>query len=457
MTISAFDLFKVGIGPSSSHTVGPMRAACAFATRLREEGLLERVAGVRCELFGSLGATGHGHGSVKAVVLGLEGEQPDLVDPLAAEPRVAAIRREGVLRLAGEHPVPFAVDDDVVLHRRRRLAFHSNGMLFLAVDAEGAELRRREYYSVGGGFVLDEDEAGSPVIVEDTTPVRYPFRTGEELLAHTRETGLRISDVMLANELSWRSEAEVRAGLLHIWSVMQECVERGTRTAGVLPGGLRVRRRAAALRARLEDSPDETDPLRAMEWVTLYALAVNEENAAGGRVVTAPTNGAAGIVPAVLHYHRDFVDSHSEDGVVRFLLTAAAIGLLFKENASISGAEVGCQGEVGSACSMAAGALAEVLGGTPEQVENAAEIGIEHNLGLTCDPVGGLVQIPCIERNAIGSVKAIAAARMAVRGDGRHHVPLDKAIKTMRETGADMKDKYKETARGGLALNIVEC
>jgi L-serine dehydratase len=457
VTISAFDLFKVGIGPSSSHTVGPMRAACAFASRLRDEGLLGRVAGVRCELFGSLGATGHGHGSVKAVVLGLEGEQPDLVDPVAAQPRVDAVRHEGKLLLAGEHPIAFAVDDDVVLHRRKRLEFHSNGMRFRALDAAGAEVDRREYYSVGGGFVLDEDDAGNPALVEDPTPVRYPFRTGEELLARTRETGLRISDVMLANELAWRTEDEVRAGLLHIWSVMQECVERGTRTTGVLPGGLKVRRRAAALRAQLEAHPDEADPLRAMEWVTLYALAVNEENAAGGRVVTAPTNGAAGIVPAVLHYYRDFVGSYSEDGVVRFLLTAAAVGLLFKENASISGAEVGCQGEVGSACSMAAAGLAEVIGGSPEQVENAAEIGIEHNLGLTCDPVGGLVQIPCIERNAVGSVKAITAARMAVRGDGRHHVPLDKAIKTMRETGADMKDKYKETARGGLALNIVEC
>jgi L-serine dehydratase len=457
MTISAFDLFKVGIGPSSSHTVGPMRAAYSFVSRLRDEGLLGRVAGVRCELFGSLGATGHGHGSVKAVVLGLEGQQPDLVDPVSAQPRVDAVRREGKLVMGGEHVVAFSVDDDVVLHRRKRLEFHSNGMLFRALDAEGDEVSRREYYSVGGGFVLDEDDAGNPAIVEDRTPVRYPFRTGEELLARTRETGLRISDVMLANELAWRSETEVRAGLLHIWSVMQECVERGSQATGVLPGGLKVRRRAAALRAQLEGHPNEADPLRAMEWVTLYALAVNEENAAGGRVVTAPTNGAAGIVPAVLHYYRDFIDSYSEDGVVRFLLTAAAIGLLFKENASISGAEVGCQGEVGSACSMAAAGLAEVIGGTPEQVENAAEIGIEHNLGLTCDPVGGLVQIPCIERNAVGSVKAITAARMAVRGDGRHHVPLDKAIKTMRETGADMKDKYKETARGGLALNIVEC
>ncbi|HLU58175.1 MAG TPA: L-serine ammonia-lyase [Pseudonocardia sp.] len=457
MTISAFDLFKVGIGPSSSHTVGPMRAASAFAGRLERDGLLTRTARVRVELFGSLGATGHGHGSVKAVVLGLEGEQPDLVDPVAAEPRLAAVRDEGRLLLAGKVPIRFRVDDDVVLHRRKRLPFHSNGMLFRAFGADGAELVRREYYSVGGGFVVDSDQAGNPVLVEDPTPVRYPFRTGEELLRHTRETGLRISDVMLANELAWRSEEEVRAGLLHIWSVMQECVERGTRATGVLPGGLKVRRRAAALRERLEAAGDEQDPLRALDWVTLWALAVNEENAAGGRVVTAPTNGAAGIIPAVLHYYRRFVGSYSDDGVVRFLLTAAAIGLLFKENASISGAEVGCQGEVGSACSMAAAGLAEVLGGTAEQVENAAEIGIEHNLGLTCDPVGGLVQIPCIERNAVGAIKAVTAARLAVRGDGRHQVSIDKAIKTMRETGADMKDKYKETARGGLALNVVEC
>ncbi len=457
MTISAFDLYKVGSGPSSSHTVGPMRAAHAFVTRLEADGLLADTARVRAEMFGSLGATGHGHGTVKAVVLGLEGERPDLVDPTAAEPRVATVRAEGVLRLGGKHEIAFAVDDDVVLHRRKRLPFHTNGMIFAAIDGTGHTLLDREYYSVGGGFVLDQDEAGRPVLVEDPTPVRYPFTTADQLLQHAAETRLSISEIMLANELSWRSEDEVRSGLLHIWSVMQECVERGSRATGVLPGGLRVRRRAATLRKSLEAGGDEHDPLRAVEWVTLYALAVNEENAAGGRVVTAPTNGAAGIVPAVLHYYRDFVGSFSDDGVVRFLLTAAAVALLFKENASISGAEVGCQGEVGSACSMAAGGLAEVLGGTPEQVENAAEIGIEHNLGLTCDPVGGLVQIPCIERNAIASVKAITAARLAVRGDGSHHVSLDKAIKTMRETGADMKDKYKETARGGLALNVVEC
>jgi len=456
VTVSVFDLFKVGIGPSSSHTVGPMKAAYLFVSRLQAEGLIERTTAVRCELYGSLGATGHGHGSVKAVVLGLEGEQPQLVDPVAADPRVTAVRDEGVLRLAGRHEITFSIDDDVVLHRRKRLDFHTNGMVFHAFDEAGNQLESREFYSVGGGFVLDEDETGTQVLVTDPTPVPYPFVNGAQLLQMTSETGSSVSDLMLANEKVWRSEAEIRVGLLHIWQVMQECVERGTRTSGILPGGLKVRRRAAELRERLLTGADENDALRAMEWVTMYALAVNEENAAGGRVVTAPTNGAAGIIPAVLHYYRQFIDTFSDDGVVRFLLTAAAIGLLFKENASISGAEVGCQGEVGSACSMAAAGLAEVLGATPEQVENAAEIGIEHNLGLTCDPVGGLVQIPCIERNAVGSIKAITAARMALHGDGRHHVSLDKAIKTMRETGADMSVKYKETARGGLALNVIE-
>jgi len=459
MTISVFDLFTVGIGPSSSHTVGPMRAAHAFVSRLADEGLLTRTASVRAEMFGSLGATGHGHGTVKAVVLGLEGEQPDRVDPEVADPRVAEVYDDQVLRLAGEHAVAFSMDDDLVLHRRKRLRFHSNGMRFTASDADGHVVSSREYYSVGGGFVLDEDEIERSAMLADAhaVPVPYPFHSGDELLRRARETGLRISDLMLANELTRRSEEEIRSGLLHIWTVMQQCVDRGVRATGTLPGGLDVRRRAAALHKTLEATEDSRDPLRAVEWVTLYALAVNEENAAGGRVVTAPTNGAAGIVPAVLHYYRDFVDSYSDDGVVRFLLTAAAIGMLFKANASISGAEVGCQGEVGSACSMAAAGLAEVLGGTPGQVENAAEIGIEHNLGLTCDPIGGLVQIPCIERNAVGSVKAITAARMAVRGDGTHFVSLDKAIKTMRETGADMKDKYKETARGGLAVNVIEC
>jgi L-serine dehydratase len=457
MTVSVFDLFKIGIGPSSSHTVGPMRAAAMFAASLRDDGLLPAVARVRAELFGSLGATGHGHGSVKAVVLGLAGEQPETVDPLAADPLVARVRQAGQLALLGSRPIAFDVDADVILHRRKRLDFHSNGMRFAALDAAGAELTARTYYSVGGGFVLGEDEAGRPALVADPTPVPYPFASGASLLSHTARTGLPISGIMLANELARRQEAEVDAGLLRIWSVMQECVQRGCSAEGVLPGGLKVRRRARALKETLERTGDASDPLYAMEWVTLYALAVNEENASGGRVVTAPTNGAAGIIPAVLHYYARFVPGADAAGVVRFLLTAGAIGVLFKENASISGAEVGCQGEVGSACSMAAAGLAEVIGGTPEQVENAAEIGVEHNLGLTCDPVGGLVQIPCIERNAIGAVKAITAARMAVRGDGQHTVSLDKAIKTMRETGADMKIKYKETARGGLAVNVIEC
>jgi L-serine dehydratase len=457
MALSVFDLFTVGIGPSSSHTVGPMRAARSFATSLDEAGRLEDVRSVRAELFGSLGATGHGHGSVKAVVLGLLGEAPEEVDPAAAEPAVQGVRASSRLALLGRQPVDFDVDRDVVLHRRKRLPFHTNGMRFTARSADGSLVSAREYFSVGGGFVLDQDEAGEKRIVPDSTPVPYPFRTGAELLALCKETGLPVSQVMLANELTWSTEEEVRAGLLGIWAVMQECVERGCRTDGALPGGLRVRRRASRLRRALEEGHADPDHLSSMDWVTLYALAVNEENASGGRVVTAPTNGAAGIIPAVLHYYRRFISSFGDDGVVRFLLTAGAIGVLFKENASISGAEVGCQGEVGSACSMAAAGLAEVLGATPEQVENAAEIGMEHNLGLTCDPVGGLVQIPCIERNAVASVKAITAARLAMRGDGQHHVSLDKVIRTMRETGADMNSKYKETARGGLALNVVEC
>jgi len=457
MAISAFELFKIGIGPSSSHTVGPMRAAGMFTEALAAEGVLPRVAGLRVELFGSLGATGHGHGSVKAVVLGLTGEHPETVDPVAAGPRVDQVRETGRLTLPGGREIAFEPDEDIVLHRRKRLPFHSNGMLFVAVDDRGENILERTYYSIGGGFVLGEDEHGAPRIEADATPVPFPFDTGADLLAHTEESGLPISGVMLANEMVRRDRAAVREGLLRIWRVMEECVEAGCQADGVLPGGLKVRRRARGLRETLERTGDPTDPLYAMEWVTLYALAVNEQNASGGRVVTAPTNGAAGIIPAVLHYYVTFVPGASDDGVVAFLLTAAAIGVLFKQNASISGAEVGCQGEVGSACSMAAAGLAEVLGGSPEQVENAAEIGVEHNLGLTCDPVGGLVQIPCIERNAIASIKAITAARMAVRGDGTHHVSLDKAIKTLRETGADMKDKYKETARGGLAVNVIEC
>ncbi|WHT20770.1 L-serine ammonia-lyase [Crossiella sp. CA-258035] len=457
MAISVFELFKIGIGPSSSHTVGPMRAACTFANGLKADGLLADTATVRSELFGSLGATGHGHGSDKAVLLGLEGEDPETVDTASVEPRVAAIREQRRIRLLGSHEIAFEERTDLVMHRRKSLPYHPNGMTFAALDASGQELRSRTYYSVGGGFVVDETAAGADRIKVDDTPVRLPFRNGVELLERTIETGLPISGVMLANELAWRTEAEVRDGLLHIWQVIQDCVRSGCAREGTLPGGLKVQRRAAGLFQTLSNEHYTTDPLRVMDWVTLFALAVNEENAAGGRVVTAPTNGAAGIVPAVLHYYARFVPGANDDGVVRFLLTAGAIGQLFKENASISGAEVGCQGEVGSACSMAAAGLTEVLGGTPEQVENAAEIALEHNLGLTCDPIGGLVQIPCIERNAVASIKAITASRMALRGDGTHFVSLDKAIKTMRETGADMKVKYKETARGGLAVNVIEC
>ncbi|WP_328922496.1 L-serine ammonia-lyase [Streptomyces griseoaurantiacus] len=455
MAISVFDLFSIGIGPSSSHTVGPMRAARMFARRLRNEGLLDSAASVRAELYGSLGATGHGHGTPKAVLLGLEGASPRTVDVEGADDRVAAIRESGRLRLLDEHEIAFSFEEDLVLHRRKALPYHANGMTLWAYDASGAELTTRTYYSVGGGFVVDEEAVGADRIKLDDTVLKYPFRTGDELLRLTKETGLSISALMLENELSWRTEEEIRAGLLEIWRVMKACVARGMSREGILPGGLKVRRRAATTARKLRS---EGDPATlAMEWITLYAMAVNEENAAGGRVVTAPTNGAAGIIPAVLHYYMDFVPGADEEGVVRFLLAAGAIGMLFKENASISGAEVGCQGEVGSACSMAAGALAEVLGGSPEQVENAAEIGMEHNLGLTCDPVGGLVQIPCIERNGMAAVKAVTAARMAMRGDGSHKVSLDKVIKTMKETGADMSVKYKETARGGLAVNIIEC
>ncbi|MFF9040406.1 L-serine ammonia-lyase [Streptomyces sp. NPDC014892] len=457
MALSAFDLYSVGIGPSSSHTVGPMRAARRFVRRLDGEGLLPSVSRVRAELFGSLGATGHGHGSDKAVVLGLEDEDPATVDTDRADGRVALVRDNKTLLLAGKQRIAFDADADLVLHRRKSLPAHPNGMVFRAFADDGGTLDERTYYSVGGGFVVDEAATGADRVVEDTTRVRFPFDSGAELLAHCAREDLSISDVMLANEQAWRTETEVRAGMLDLWSVMRACVDRGCRREGVLPGGLRVPRRAPGLFRALSSDAGGRDPLHVMDWVNLFALAVNEENAAGGRIVTAPTNGAAGIIPAVLHYYVRFVPGADDDGVVRFLLTAAAIGILFKQNASISGAEVGCQGEVGSACSMAAGALCEALGGTPAQVENAAEVGIEHNLGLTCDPVGGLVQIPCIERNAVASVKAINAARLALAGDGTHKVTLDKAIKTMRETGRDMKVKYKETARGGLAVNVIEC
>ncbi len=457
MALSVFDLFSVGIGPSSSHTVGPMRAARTFAAGLVESGLADRTSRVHVELFGSLGATGHGHGSPRAVVLGLLGETPEDVDPAACDGIVAEVRRSGSLALMGKQVIEFDEDRDLVMHRRQSLPLHPNGMTFEAFDGAGTSLRLGTYYSVGGGFVLDETAAAGDRIVVDTTVLPHPFETAADLIALCEATGRSIDDLLMENEEHWRSGAEVREGLLRLWGVMQECVAAGIANEGVLPGGLKVRRRAPDLARALSAELDSTDPMRAMDWVNLFALAVNEQNASGGRVVTAPTNGAAGIIPAVLHYYTHFVPGADDDGVVRFLLTAGAIGMIYKQTASISGAEVGCQGEVGSAASMAAGALAAVSGGSPRQVENAAEIAMEHNLGLTCDPVGGLVQIPCIERNAIGAVKAINAARMAMRGDGSHVVSLDGVIKTMRETGADMNVKYKETARGGLAVNVIEC
>jgi iron-sulfur-dependent L-serine dehydratase single chain form len=457
MAISVFDLFKIGIGPSSSHTGGPMAAAHRFARGLAADGLLPATATVQVILYGSLGLTGKGHGSDKAVILGLEGDKPELVDVDAVPARLAAVAERGTVRLLGEHEVPFVVGEHLIFERKQSLPEHPNGMRFTASDDAGRELRSKVYYSVGGGFVVDENAAGADRIKPDDTVLPHPFGTAAELLEWTGKTGLSISSVMMENEQAFgRSPAEIRSGLLELWQVMRDSVTRGCAREGLLPGGLKVRRRAPHLHTKLinESGPD---PLRVMDWVTLFALAVNEENAAGGRIVTAPTNGAAGIVPAVLHYYDSFVRPGDDDQVVRFLLTAGAVGVLFKENASISGAEVGCQGEVGSACSMAAAGLTEVLGGTPEQVENAAEIGIEHNLGLTCDPVGGLVQVPCIERNAVASIKAISAARLALHGDGTHFVSLDKAIKTMRDTGRDMLAKYKETSRGGLAVNVIEC
>jgi L-serine dehydratase len=458
MAISVFDLFKIGIGPSSSHTGGPMAAAHKFARGLHTDGLLDRTTRVEVILYGSLGLTGKGHGSDKAVLLGLSGEKPELVDVDTIDERLAAMRESGTVKLYGTHEIPFVVGQDLIFERKISLPEHPNGMRFTARSGDGETLREKVYFSVGGGFVVDEQATGADRIKPDDTVLPYPFTTAEELLKHCSATGLSISALMLENEKAFgRTEDQIRAEILHLWQVMSECVRRGIAKEGVLPGGLKVKRRANPLHRRLQSESAEKDPLQAMDWVSLFALAVNEENAAGGRIVTAPTNGAAGIIPAVLTYYSRFTPNADDDGIVRFLLTAAAIGVLFKENASISGAEVGCQGEVGSACSMASAGFTEVLGGTPEQVENAAEIGIEHNLGLTCDPIGGLVQIPCIERNAVASIKAITAARIALRGDGRHHVSLDKAIKTMRDTGRDMLDKYKETSRGGLAVNVIEC
>ncbi|WP_275096853.1 L-serine ammonia-lyase [Sedimenticola hydrogenitrophicus] len=460
MAISLFDMLKVGIGPSSSHTVGPMKAAQRFAASLQSDGLLPQVARVQCQLYGSLGATGRGHGSGPAVLLGLEGYQPEVVDPARVPLRAQAICEQSRLWLLERQEIEFDESRDICFLGHELLPYHANGLCFSAWDPSGELVSQRTYYSVGGGFVVDEAAAGADRIVEDDTPLPYPFHTARELLNICEERDLSIAQVMMANEQVWRSEAEVRAGILDIWQVMQECVQNGIRNEGILPGGLNVKRRAPTLYHDLKNRNRMdmiTPSMGALDWVNLYALAVNEENAAGGRMVTAPTNGAAGIIPAVLHYYVNFCPNSDQEGVINFLLTASAIGILFKENASISGAEVGCQGEVGSACAMAAAGLAEAAGGTPRQVENAAEIGMEHNLGLTCDPVGGLVQVPCIERNAMASLKAINAATLAVRGNGEHFVSLDRVIATMNVTGRDMLDKYKETSRGGLAVNVIEC
>ncbi len=463
MALSVFDLFKIGIGPSSSHTVGPMKAAAMFARRLAKAGQISQVARIEARLYGSLGATGKGHGTDTAIMLGLGGLLPDSIDPDTIESRTRQIREDASLLLNGEQRMVFKERSDILFLRNETLPFHANGARFLAFASDGEQIEERCYFSVGGGFVVSQEEADrsvdQPKLVVDPTRLEHPFSSGDELLAITVRTGLSIAQVMRRNEYAWRTDAELDASLDQIWDAMKACVARGCRTEGNLPGGLRVKRRAAELYRTLTTRPEDAlkDQLTILDFVNVYAMAVNEENAAGGRVVTAPTNGAAGIVPAVMHYYDRFCAGASRAGLRDFLLTAGAIGLLYKENASISGAEVGCQGEVGVACSMAAAGLAAVMGGTPQQVENAAEIGMEHNLGLTCDPVGGRVQIPCIERNAMGSVKALNAARMALRGDGTHFVSLDQVIKTMRDTGRDMMTKYKETSRGGLAVNVIEC
>jgi L-serine dehydratase len=456
--ITFSELFKIGIGPSSSHTVGPMLAARRFSLHLQTAGLLEQTARVKVTLFGSLSLTGKGHGTDTAILLGLEGEQPDQLDPDQVAPHLSAIRQQGQLNLLASRLIPFNENEDLIFDFKENLIYH-NGMQFRAYREEGELLTEMEYYSIGGGFVLSKQEVKNPEEPAFPTNFPHPFTSGEQLLAICRQNNLTISQVMLANECALRSENEVRAEILKIWDVMKACVLRGYTQEDTLPGAIGAKRRAPSLYRSLTQRPEHAlrDPLTTLDWVNLYALSVSEENAAGGRVVTAPTNGAAGIIPAVLHYYEQFNPKSDEEGVINFFLTATAIGLLYKENASISGAEVGCQGEVGVACSMAAAGLTEALGGTIYQVENAAEIGMEHNLGLTCDPVQGLVQIPCIERNAMGAIKAINASRIAMRGDGRHHVSLDSVIETMRQTGADMNAYYKETSLGGLAVNVVEC
>jgi L-serine dehydratase len=456
MNLSVLDIFKIGVGPSSSHTMGPMNAACAFVRDLESRGLLERTEKVAAQLYGSLALTGRGHCTDRAVLLGLEGQQPATVDPDTMEPTLERIRSTGRLRLAGTKEVSFDEPLDLLFHRDQILPQHPNGMRFTALDAAGQVLWRDEYFSTGGGFVVRGENFGRESASAANVQVPNPFTSAQELLAMARDRGLDLYELVLENERAFRPEAATRAALLQIWAVMSGCIDRGFQGSGVLPGVLKVRRRAARLHRQLTETVEKR-PLDALEWVNAFALAVNEENAAGGRVVTAPTNGAAGIVPAVLAFYRKFEPGASEEGVIRFLLVAGAIGMLYKRNASISGAEMGCQGEVGVACSMAAAGLVAALNGTNEQVENAAEIGMEHNLGLTCDPIAGLVQIPCIERNAMGAVKAINAARLSLRGDGTHKVSLDQVIATMRQTGHDMSTIYKETSQGGLAVNVPEC
>lgn len=452
MSLSVFDLFKIGIGPSSSHTVGPMRAANLFLDRHAE---LTGVARVRVDLYGSLALTGRGHATDVAVLLGLMGEHPDTVDPDAVGTLVGAVRARGELRLAGRRPIPFREETDLLFHETESLPQHPNGMRVTAFDAAGVQLVRETYFSVGGGFVVRD---GATMSSAESVPLPFEFASAEELLAHGRASGLSIAEMVYRNEQVWRTPAEVDDGLDRVWSVMEACIDRGCRGEGILPGGLNVRRRAGRVFHTLSTQSGANDPLAALDWVSLFALAVNEENAAGGRVVTAPTNGAAGVIPAVIAYYKRFLPGADAAGVRTFMLTAGAVGMLYKRNASLSAAEMGCQGEVGVACSMAAAGLAAVMGGTNEQIENAAEIGMEHNLGLTCDPIGGLVQVPCIERNTMGATKAINAARLAVlHGDGTHRVPLDRVIETMRQTGVDMQAKYKETSLGGLAVNVVEC
>lgn len=462
MKTSLFEIFKIGIGPSSSHTVGPMRAAREFAVGLEAAGLLQQVHRLQVELYGSLALTGRGHGTDRAVQLGLSGEFPDTIDPGSIEPHLAAIRSTRILRILGKHEISFEESRDILFHKDQTLPGHSNGMRFRAFDGAGVELANQIYFSIGGGFIQREGEnAGA----QSRPGVPYPFRCAEELLRIGDEREMPIWQIAFENEKSWHGEEAVRGHVRRIWDAMKKCVERGLATEGILPGGLKVRRRAPLLAKKLSGS-ENSDPLAPMDWVNVFAMAVNEENAAGGRVVTAPTNGAAGIIPAVAHYYMKFTPNASDEGLFRYFLTAGAIGILYKENASISGAEVGCQGEVGVACSMAAGGLVAALSGDGDagevrtinrQIEYAAEIGMEHNLGMTCDPIGGLVQIPCIERNAMGSVKAINACRIAMRESGEHKVSLDQVIQTMYQTGLDMQSRYKETSLAGLALNVIEC